>query len=403
MRSFSSYLQVLKKDGIKYCIQKAFIKIGDFLTFSIIKTITNKKPLDDCIIIESHNDFDCNGGAFYDYLIQHKINQKYRIVWLIKNPLDRPLPKNVSAFNYYSFSIRKNYFICRAKYLLNDDFYTKKQRHDQISIYCTHGGCTFKNVKGLLDVPDEIDYILSSSEAYDPYMCENYSINYPNNKMLHFGFPSNDILFNTKENEILKLERGEFEKVILWMPTFRTSTSGRSDSDITQPFGIPLITDMEQFEQLNQLLENNKALLIVKIHPMQDLTGVNRIPNLNNIVVLDGKTIKKKMIDTYRLMASAHALLSDYSSATYSYLLLDRPIGFVLSDLDYYKLGFSVPNIEDILPGEKIYSFDDLKSFIRHITSGEDSYGIKRKELLNWLYKYPDGNASTRLFDFLKL
>ena len=53
---------------------------------------------------ESHNDFDSNGGAFYNYLIQNEYNKKYKIVWLIKHKesLNVQLPKNVAYVMQYN-------------------------------------------------------------------------------------------------------------------------------------------------------------------------------------------------------------------------------------------------------------------------------------------------------------
>ena len=378
------------------------VKIDDcFVKF--INLFTRRQPLKNVIIIESHDDFDCNGGAFYAYLIEHGFNKKYKIVWLLKNRKPRNLPQNVTGYRIFRPSFMKSYYRCVAKVFTSDNVVTPKVRNDQKEYYLTHGGITFKNVKGYLVVPEHVDYILSSSANYDPYVCDNYSIPYPNNKMLHFGFPSNDCLFTDAPDEFRKISEARFNKIILWMPTFRKlANTDRNDSSSNQPLGIPLIEDLETYRKLNDYLKDHKLFMIIKIHPMQDLS-ILKIHDMSNIKVVTKNVVKTLNLDSYRLMKSSDALISDYSSSAYQYLLLNRPIAFVLSDLKDYKLGFSVENYERFLPGEHIYSFEDFIGFLEHVTLDNDVYYNKRKELLDFLYEYQDGNASKRLADFMNL
>lgn len=394
----------IREKGIKKTVEHILLFCWKNATKVTIACITKYRRgnLKNSIIIESHNDFDCNGGAFYRYLIDHEYNYKYKIVWLIKHPLKEKLPYNVLAFDIFKFSLKKCYYIATSKFLLADDIITPKAREDQISIYCTHGGVTFKNVKGLIVLPEEIDYILSPSERYDPLMCENYSIKHPNGKMLHIGFPSNDVFFNIEKCDYKN--SGElYDFNILWMPTFRKNMSGRVDSLGEYPFGIPLFKEISQLLRLNEMMKKKKSRLIIKLHPMQDLTEINRWPELSNIVVLDSKRTKELRIDVYELMLLSDAMISDYSSAVYSYIMLDRPIAFVLSDFQQYKLGFSVQDMNQFLCGNQIYSIDEFFNFIVGVVEGRDYYADKRRKLVKWIYDYLDGDASKRLVEFMKL
>ncbi len=371
----------------------------------LIGKVTGKKALKNSIVIESHNDFDCNGGAFYNYLIEQGYNKKYQIVWLIKNKLRKKLPANVNAYKLTGFSLGKCCAIARAKYILSDDFITEKIREDQKTFYCTHGGCTFKNVKGLIVVPDSIDYILSSSESYDPYICDNFSIPYPNNRMLHLGYPSNDVLFNTNIRKVEQIMHRSYKKTILWMPTFRKSCGMgfRVDTDKELELGIPMYETVEQVAELNKYLVMQDSLLVIKLHPRQDLSSVDGLFGFSNILVLTGDKVKELGIDTYELMAEADALLSDYSSSAYSYILTNRPVGFVLADINDYKLGFSVEDIDRFLPGDKIYTAKDMERFIQNVLADNDYHKEERTEFLKWLYEFQDDKASERLAEFMEL
>lgn len=387
-----------------------FIRYRIFSNFNKMILASGEKlfsiaKLRNTIIIESHNDFDCNGGAIYDYLLEHSYNEKYRIVWLVKNKVSRKLPYNIKAYNIYLPSIRKTWNIATAKYIFSDDIITKKMKDDQVSVYCTHGGCTFKNVKGLIVVPNHVDYILSSSSNYDPYMCINYSIPYPNKRMLHFGFPYNDILFKNCDNEIKKITQREFNKIVLWMPTFRKNKNDyfRQDSLTDFPFGIPIISSQLELNELNKILAELNCLLIIKIHPMQDPITIRGLKDKSNIIVLDADIVKRLNVDSYRLMKASDAFISDYSSSAYSFLLLDRPMGFVLEDYKTYLRGLIISDYRFAMPGELINSFSDMISFCRNICNGIDQHHQEREKLLDWMYENREGNSTEKLIRFLQI
>lgn len=104
-------------------------------------------------------------------------------------------------------------------------------------------------------------------------------------------------------------------------------------------------------------------------------------------------------------MASVDALISDYSSSAYSFILLDRPLAFILSDISNYDRGFDITNAEvkKFLPGELILNIDDLKKYCNDVIRGVDNKSKERNELADWLYEYRDGNACERIVDFLGL
>ena len=405
MSKIKNAIEEYRQHGPAYVLRHISDRTIEILTEAIGKLLFVHLPLKDVIIIESHNDFDCNGGAFYQYLLVHGLNRKYRIVWLIRNKKPEELPENVICLDYDKPSLRKEFYCCVARFLFNDDKFTEKRRNGQICVYCTHGAIALKNTRGLIVVPDYVDYILSPSKWYDPYLCREYSVDYPNERMLHVGFPANDLLFNGTENECGRIRDKRFSKYILWMPTFRSNSRERNDSEAVFPFGIPLINTREELKRVNEFCGEHNCLLIIKIHPMQLKESYQALEEMSNIAVLDGEKAKACGVDNYRLMRCCDAMISDFSSAPYSFLLLNRPIAFDFSDLASYKLGLNVDNseIEEFTPGEKIYSIDDLIHFVGSVVNEEDRFLEQRSSFLKKAYEYQDGNASRRLAAFLGL
>ena len=60
----------IQEKGVKHTIQVIYQYKIDIILQKIMGVFLRNKPLKDIIMIESHNDFDSNGGAFYNYLIQ---------------------------------------------------------------------------------------------------------------------------------------------------------------------------------------------------------------------------------------------------------------------------------------------------------------------------------------------
>ncbi|NFG58746.1 teichoic acid biosynthesis protein TagF [Clostridium botulinum] len=396
-------VQYIKNKGIRRLFQVVYRYKIDIFYQKILKILFNKKALKNVIIIESHNDFDCNGGAFYNYLIEKKYNSKYKIVWLLKNSIQKELPQNVVTFNLYKPSIRKMYYTCIAKYFLADCVVTDKIRNDQKSFYLTHGPIGLKSVKGVSHLPESVDYVCEPSEFFASIAADQLELQYPNERFIYVGYPCHDLLYKESNKEIQKISKRQFDKTIVWMPTFRKGGGfNRNDSKKVMKMGIPIIADEKMYMELNQLLLSLNILLIIKIHPMQDLSEL-RIKGTSNIVVLNGNDMKQKKLDNYRLLRDTDALISDYSSIAYDYLHLNKPIAYDLSDVQDYTRGLCVKNIDDFIAGPIINNYEELLLFIKKVGQNVDEYSSQRMILLRKLFQYTDGNSCKRLVKFMGL
>lgn len=376
----------------------AYRKLKQFM-IKIVVCILGKRPLENIIILESHNDFDSNCGAFYEYLLKKELNKQYRIVWFVKNEVPKTLPYNVFAFKQYKISLKKTYNLCSAKFILSGQNIIGRVRKGQIACFTGHGSLGVKNVRGKISIPNGITHYLSPSENIGELMAEQYMIPYPNTRQLVLGFPMHDVFYDKAEGDLHKITSKNYSKVFLWMPTFR-KTFGRVDSNHEYKMGIPLVDNRKDFERLNSYLEEKEALLIIKIHPMQDMEQI-KIKNLSHIIVLDGIMIKKLKIDNYRLMKDVDALISDYSSAATDFLHADKPIAYSLDDLEDYNIGFIVDDPTTLMAGHLLYDMNDLLHFVSDVISEKDLYAEKRRQLFDYIFKYHDGNSCERLAKFM--
>ncbi|WP_288177740.1 CDP-glycerol glycerophosphotransferase family protein [Blautia hydrogenotrophica] len=142
------------------------------------------------------------------------------------------------------------------------------------------------------------------------------------------------------------------------------------------------------------------------MHPAQDLSRLNpKIRQYRRICFLTNEDMRRRQVPLYSLVKEADALITDYSSVYFDYLLLDRPIGFVLEDLESYEghRGFVVPNPLDYMPGEKIYCKEELLDFFRKVVNEEDNFKEERKKICDQVNYYQDGNNCARLLELIHL
>ena len=106
----------------------------------------------------------------------------------------------------------------------------------------------------------------------------------------------------------------------------------------------------------------------------------------------------------YSLLGSADILLTDFSSIYIDYLLLNRPIGFVEDDFDEYSKsrGFIFDNPEEYMPGVKIRSLEDLKTFLYNtLILSQDLY-LENRVLINNKLNNEFANYSYELLRAIK-
>lgn len=221
------------------------------------------------------------------------------------------------------------------------------------------------------------------------------------------GYPRYDWMLHPSmsSREILeKLFGWRGRKAVLWMPTFRKSDlGGCAENEIELPCQLPSINNDEELKQIDHYLEEWEMLLIIKKHPLQ--TGWNQdTEKFKNIRYITEELLEEKQIKLYELIGITDGLISDYSSVAVDYLLLDRPLGYVLADYDIYreKRGFVFENPLEYMPGEKIYNAGDMMNYLRNLSDGTDDFRQERARMLLKMHNKTE-NYCKRLADYLQL
>lgn len=381
---------------IKNPIVKRFMQETVFACFSVFNKYV--KHNNKVILLYSNMGFRDNIKAYFDYLVKNGYNKEYEIIC---SSSDYKLFKSLEMHNVHFVSnvlgivqyFRAGYvFYCFGKIPIIP-------AKNQVVTQFWHG-CPFKApdegmLKGHSWKKQYYSHVLSTSEFLKDIWSPIFSI--PKEKIIVSGFPRNDALFEEKAH----FDLGDYDKLVLWTPTFRkSSVMGYCDiQKADSPLPVLKVTELKE---VNQFLRNKRVKVVVKLHPLQDLDGF-RNTDYDHLVLLSHSEFVSRGMELYSLMPHCDAMISDYSSIFFDYLLLDRPIAFTEDDLEDYggTRGFVFDNPEDFKPGFIIKTTADFCRFIDMLVNGQDEFKKDRKRVNNLMNDFKEGGYSKRICELL--
>lgn len=239
-----------------------------------------------------------------------------------------------------------------------------------------------------------VDWLVSTSafmtaHAFDP--CFNFV------RVIETGYPRNDILLGKPRGALAERlinlnvdarARGRIEsfrtvggKCLLYAPTFR--------KHMQSPFENGTL----ELEAMQSFLVRHNILLALKLHPL--MSGRQDLQSMGNLVWIEPDS------DIYPLLPLFDALITDYSSIYFDFLLLDREIIFFPYDLDSYvaedrKLFF---DYNSVTPGAKCFDQSALQQAVTDNLRGEgSSFADGRAALRQLAFSEYRGNAAMDIF-----
>ena len=408
----------MTKDSLKKKIKEeglagsALYYLGRFFSKTELALVgkwfgSHGKLRSNCIVLKNRTmqDMTDNPWAFYEYLIRNKLNEKYQIIWMVsdKKKCQRLKCKNVkfvTAENKYGWSSPLAYYYGAVAgfffYTNNTAYLNFYHCEGQVTVNMWHG-CGYKDVARDNKPPAgksmmHFDHALVPGAVFVDTKSRYW--NCSKEKILPLGYPRYDWMLHpsvTREKALKVLFDRKDEKTVIWMPTFRKSEVLISaENNIDLPFQLPALNSEEELKELDDHLRECRIFLIIKKHPLQ--SGWNFLESqYTNIRYVTEEMLQKSGIQLYELVGLMDGLISDYSSIAVDYMLLDRPLGYVLTDLESYRStrGFVFEKPQEYMPGEKIYDLEDLKTYFRHMEAGVDPYKEERERLLPRMHTMP--------------
>lgn len=341
------------------------------------------------IILRSFPDYADNGQALAEYLVDNGYTKKYRVYYDVSD---------LSKFRNYSNDLKFISFetelglyrfrwlkvVYTAKYLMfthRPIIIKKHARKEQVLINLFHGNGYKDRSAQQGSCRAHYDYSIVSGNLFVKPMA--YFWNIEESRVFPIGFPRYKWLVvrdNSAATFLNSYKQSANSKVVMWMPTFRVDKRGiHNESTINQ---FPLIESLDDWMGLDKLCYNHNIILLVKLHPFQKNYAIP-FGSFANIKEIANEDFERACVPMYKLLALTDALISDYSSVAIDYLLVDHPIAFALQDFDAYKdaRGFVFEDPRVYMPGHHLYSFDDLKRFLKDVSIGNDPYQMERKKM----------------------
>lgn len=408
----NGFMLKLKKLGISYTPE--FIKKQEFI-FEFMKKIYEKidkityekdknRVNDRTVFIESFHGKNFSGDPKY---LAIALKKKYPMMKIYVSSINQLSDNEILKYGFHPIRLSsKKYFEIadHAKYLIiNGNLLDKVNvTTNQIVIQTWHG---FPLKKMVADLEDTIerekqvrvftprmkkwDYLLSGSKLNTKLF--NSAFNLEKNKaltILEHGYPRNEYLLeyssSIEERERLMLKYfnevfQESKKIILYCPTWRKDKRRKvSEIDLKQ-----VISDLP-----------DDYIIIIKLHPLEGQLR-KYYKSLDKRIFC----IFNELIDIQELYILADTLVTDYSSAMFDFMKLDKKIILLQEDQESYgsSIGYYF-NMDNLLGGiKKVKSHADL---INAILLQDDSNKIN--DLKNILEKDKIGTCDQIIQEIIK-
>lgn len=161
----------------------------------------------------------------------------------------------------------------------------------------------------------------------------------------------------------------------------------------------PMLTSLQHdWAAFNDFLRARDIVLLVKPHA-RDAAGLGVLQgqDYSNLLPLPASA------DIYPLLGLCDFIISDYSSVSYDFLLLDRPQLFFVPDYTRYLAedrGF-IYDFPLMAPGPMCVTLDELGAALEQLQNGEDPFVLERAQINAIANECPAAGASARIVDDL--
>ena len=275
------------------------------------------------ILLESAPPLGDNTGALYRTLLAQGWNDRYRLVWVVPDPaaFRTVHEKNVSfAGTRGTWALLRLFWLrARAAAIVDCNGQLQKLRPETVHLYLTHGS-PLKSVHDYYFCDPTTDWALSQAPFFDAV--NSYEFHIPPEKLVTLGFPRNDDLF-THKCDLKDIFGAEFDRFVVWYPTYRQH---KNNLVATTDISVPVIHDPAAAAAVNEAARATNTLVIVKPHPAQDLSHIRAL-ELSHLRFIDDGLFAAHGITSYEFLACTDALITDYSSVLFDYLLTGKPVG----------------------------------------------------------------------------
>ncbi len=389
------FLQLVKNLRIKQIIYR--------YTAKLLK-IFNKKKI--WLISDRTMVANDNGMHFFKYVV--KTNDKDIKPYFVinKNCEDYEKIKKIGpvlAYNSFKYHI---YFLIASKiissqgdgWVINAFGKSHKYYHDMYNfdfVFLQHGITKNDQTRWLNYINKNIKILVTATvPEYESFLSLDYG--YTDKEIQLTGFPRYD---NLKNNP---------KKQIAIMPTWRQSLSGKNNVTKGTRDYNPLFKESQYFKFYNKLINDEKILEVMR---KKGYTGIFVIhpSHMENHIDFQENDIFKVIhgfADYQTIFKESNLLVSDYSSVTFDFAYLKKPVIYTQFDKEeFYKShiydeGYFNDKRDGF--GPVCNNYEDTVSTIVNMLKNDCKLEKKYENRIKNFFKYDDHNNCKRVYEAIK-
>lgn len=384
----SSMCKYDKYDIINYRSDSAFTFFNYIVTNNLLVNRRLYVVVSDLTDIERLKSYINNQYNAYEvHFIDYFRDRSYSTIEEFKNEIriGRAFAESYYIFSSTTYSIFDN--LISSQKFVDLSYYSAPFKNDLLPkdspIYM-----------GLETVGKKVYKYVSPSELSTRLILPSMAV--PYDRYITLGLCRNDNLmlpFNSSELRLRICGKLSYEvkTIILYTPTHKDYE--QSVIGVTRALmGFDLnLTELDNF------LKERGILILCKVHPKQNVSVLNKM--------LPESVMVHRASENYgltELMLVSDALMTDYTSGYFDYLLLDKPVIFNFYDFEDYKSsrGFSFDPIESILAGDVIYDTESFYKALGKLQQNAIEFANKRKFIRNLFFTYQDSDSCKRIYNY---
>lgn len=365
-------------------------------------------------VFMSQPDFSCNPYALWKYINE---NTEFDTAWIMKRSeyLEVIKERGIRCALYNTLEGQRLVDEADCVVMNSYTFLALRKREGQIWVNLWHGSgikahdyynyeMNPKHVKKLHDYFEKVD--LMCVHSLDDRFKLAAQLHLDMRRIYVTGQARLDGVSSSKGKELLYRIYGEriagIKKFIFFAPSFRANMSSHSGTIYSDNiFRVPDYKD----DELLEFLEKNHAAIIYKLHPVEQTAFAGREFQINNrCLELTDEMLFHGDIRYYDILNAFDVMISDYSSIAYDFLLLDRPVVYLIPDYEEYTSdrGFVFAHVEDYMPGKKVFVFQTMLNGLEEAMKHPEKYQSERQFVLRQRFDYADSGAAKRCLDVIQ-
>lgn len=297
---------------------------------------------------------------------------------------------------------RDHYFKSKKQKIVCLNYYPFPYKSDYSKLVDSKGNSTY--LKEQKKINKFYDYLVSTSDMASIMITQ--AVPFYFERCVTLGYPRSDVFYQDNtllRDKILSLLPVKSNKIITYVPTHRDYENPYRKQYDSQKALKRTIWGYVSEDEVNELeleLEKHNAIIIAKIHPIQARSVL--ADNKHSRIITYADIVNKTPISLNELMAISDAMITDYTSAVFDFLNVDKPIIYYHYDIEKYNKsrGFVINPMEPLCAGAFAYSISELITAIADVAKGVDDYSEKRKFLLDFVVTYKDAESAKRVKEY---